>query len=140
MNFSKYTNAIKKELAKEARTLVNLKNIIENANMPYKTYEALMPYLEEDLEKIDVEGVQNFCFFYMTILMRMSNQKTYHDILALELMYVLINPQYSIVYSEEDMPRQWDSKYYELKKLLISTLVPKWDIWFWFDLSLNLNS
>jgi hypothetical protein len=128
MNFSKYTNAIKKELAKEARTLVNLKNIIENANMPYKTYEALMPYLEEDLEKIDVEGVQNFCFFYMTILMRMSNQKTYHDILALELMYVLINPQYSIVYSEEDMPRQWDSKYYELKKLLISTLVPKWDI------------
>lgn len=140
MNFSKYTNAIKKELAKEARTLVNLKNIIENANMPYKTYEALMPYLEEDLEKIDVEGVQNFCFFYMTILMRMSNQKTYHDILALELMYVLINPQYSIVYSEEDMPRQWDSKYYELKKLLISTLVPKWDIWFWFGLSLNLNS
>lgn len=140
MNFSKYTNAIKKELAKEARTLVNLKNIIENANMPYKTYEALMPYLEEDLEKIDIEGVQNFCFFYMTILMRMSNQKTYHDILALELMYVLINPQYSIVYSEEDMPRQWDSKYYELKKLLISTLVPKWDIWFWFDLSLNLNS
>jgi hypothetical protein len=128
MNFSKYTNAIKKELAKEARTLVNLKNIIENANMPYKTYEALMPYLEEDLEKIDIEGVQNFCFFYMTILMRMSNQKTYHDILALELMYVLINPQYSIVYSEEDMPRQWDSKYYELKKLLISTLVPKWDI------------
>lgn len=96
--------------------------------MPYKTYEALMPYLEEDLEKIDLETTQNFCFFYMTILIRMSKEKSYHDILALEVMYVLINPQYAIVYSQEDMPKQWDGKYYELKKLLISTLVPKWEV------------
>lgn len=45
MNFDKYTNAIKRQLAKQARALANLKTIIQNANMPYKTYEALMPYL-----------------------------------------------------------------------------------------------
>lgn len=72
MNFEKYLNLIRKDLAKQARTLANLKNIIENANMPYKTYEALMPFLDEDLQSVDLEAAQNFCFFYMTILMRMT--------------------------------------------------------------------
>lgn len=64
----------------------------------------------------------------MTILMRMNQGRSYHEILAMEVMYILISPLNSIVYSAEDMPTEWDSKYYELKKILISTLVPKWEI------------
>ena len=54
-------------------------------------------------------------------------------------MYVLVNPLYSIVYSEEDTPKQWDGKYYELKKLLISTLFPKWEIWVWLKFILDFE-
>jgi|JI102314A1RNA_FD_contig_51_659158_length_277_multi_1_in_0_out_0_1 hypothetical protein len=46
--------------------------------MPYKTYEALMPFLDEDLESIDLDDTQNFCFFYLTVLLRMHKGKTYH--------------------------------------------------------------
>lgn len=64
----------------------------------------------------------------MTNLMQRDQCKTYHEILVLEIMYILINPLYEIVYAEEDLPEKWDSKYYELKKILIQTLVPKWQI------------
>lgn len=39
--------------------------------MPYKTYEALLPFLNDDLEEIDLAKTQSFCFFYMTVLMKM---------------------------------------------------------------------
>ena len=51
---------------------------MENSNMPYKTYEALQPFLEEDFELVDQSHLQNFCFFYLTVLLRMNGGKTYH--------------------------------------------------------------
>lgn len=97
--------------------------------MPYKTYEALTPFLDEDLENIDLQQTQKFCFFYMTVLIKMGKGgHSYHDLLALEVMYILINPTFSIVYSQDDMPQSWDKNSYQMKKILISALVPSWNI------------
>ena len=76
-----------------------------------------MPYLEDDLELINPEEIERFCFFYMTTLLKMKNFHSYHEILVLETMYVLLNPSsYEIVFSEDDLPNKWDEEYYELKK------------------------
>ena len=107
---------------------MNVKNVIENANMPDKTYEALMPYLEEDLEMIDPKQAEDFCFFYMTALMKMKKEKSYHEILVMETMQVIVSEDYEIVFSEEDMPKRFDMQYFELKKALISASVPQWEI------------
>lgn len=87
--------------------------------MPYKTYEALLPFLDDDLEQIDLLATQNFCFFYMTVLMKMKKSRTYHEMLALEVMHVLISPEYDIVYSEEELPTLWNQEYFNIKKVLI---------------------
>lgn len=100
MNFASQLNGLKREIAKEAKILVNLKGVIENANMPYKTYEALLPFLEEDLEMIEAAPLHKFSFFYMTVLLRMDGEKNYHHILALETMYVVLSEPYEIVFCE----------------------------------------
>ena len=89
-----------------------------------------MPYLEDDLELINPEEIERFCFFYMTTLLKMKNFHSYHEILVLETMYVLLNPSsYEIVFSEDDLPNKWDEEYYELKKTLIMAMLPTWSIW-----------
>jgi hypothetical protein len=113
MDYRKHITSLKKDLVKDARNIANLKNMIERSTMPMKTYEALTPFLEEDISLIDEEEVAKFCFFYMTALLKTRNIKDYHDILALETMYVVINHDgYEIVYSEEDQPKKWDEDYY----------------------------
>ena len=44
----------------------------------------------------------------MTTLMKIKNRKSYHQILVLETMYILLNNEgHQIVYSEEDLPGYW---------------------------------
>ena len=43
----------------------------------------------------------------------MKNFQSYHEILVLETMYILLNSNsYEIVYSEDDLPNKWDEEYY----------------------------
>jgi hypothetical protein len=88
-------------------------------NMPIQAYEAIDPYLQEDLSEVDLDKTTEFCFFYMTALMRRNKKEDLHDILSLEVMYVLMSPIYSIAYSEEEMPKVWNKEYFEMKKLIV---------------------
>ena len=107
--------------------LVDLKAMIENSTMPMKTFETLMPYLD-NIEDIDRVQTENFCFFFMTIILRQRMTAEYHSILTIEVLAVLIHRNYEVTYSEEDFPKEWDKDYFELRKLMIENTVPNWNI------------
>ena len=117
-DYTKEISHLKKDLISEGKRLVDLKSIIENSHLPMKTFETLMPYLE-NIEDIDRVATENFCFFYMTVLLRQRGKADYHSILALETMSILLHRNYEIVYCEEDFPMKWDQEYYEMRKTLI---------------------
>ena len=38
--------------------------------MPYKTYQILAPFLEDDVSTIDLDQLQSFTFYFLTALMK----------------------------------------------------------------------
>ena len=126
-DYTKYIASLKKDLISQGKMLVDLKAMIENSTMPMKTFETLMPYLD-NIEDIDRVQTENFCFFFMTIILRQRMTAEYHSILTIEVLAVLIHRNYEVTYSEEDFPKEWDKDYFELRKLMIENTVPNWNI------------
>ena len=108
VNVKSYIAVIAKELKHETKMVAELKILLENCQMPYKTYQTLAPFLEEDISVIDLDQLQSFAFYFLTALMKGRERGKDHFIYFIETMYIILHRNYEIVFFESDFPGKWD--------------------------------
>lgn len=70
INVKKYMNIVAHGINKDAKMISELRMLLENCQMPYKTYATLAPFLQEDISQIDTEQLESFAFFFLSALMK----------------------------------------------------------------------
>lgn len=108
--------------------IAELRVLLENCQMPYKTYAILAPFLEEDLGSIDMEQLQSFAFFFMTALIKGRERSNTHYLYLIDVMYILLHRNYEIAFFESDFPKKWDPRYFDDKMVMIQAILPSWSI------------
>jgi len=108
--------------------ITELRGLLENCQMPYKTFAILAPFLEEDLSMIDMDQLQSFAFFFMTALIKGREKGRAHFVYFIDVMYILLHKNYEIVFFESDFPNKWDGRYFDNKTVMIQAILPGWSI------------
>lgn len=78
--------------------VVELRTLLENCQMPYKTFSTLAPFLEEDISLIDLDQLQSFSFYFLSALMKGRQKSKTHFLYFIETMYLLLHRNYEVVF------------------------------------------